>query len=662
MNTSRCIPGIIAALVGSIAAASPNDDFDDGVIDTGIWEVGGRLTSWTPSDQGNWVWTHDEIVEGGDPDGFLRVRVQGPGSANSYGAIAWVTTTHDFNDGSPHILNLTWKADVSETHFQHYHIQVTDGYLPTFAEFSGLPWAGNPPPVPMPGTTALLADDEQNPLLGKHYELDTEKTTWSISISPAAVARLYDGPDARGSLIREGALDPGRPWYVRFMIDDATSAGYPPGDSRFDLYSFLEVPDCNGNGIPDAEDIASGTSQDCNANGIPDECDVTLPVWTLTDATGPGPRADHAMAFDSLVNRTVLFGGNDGGPLGDTWERDGDTWNQRLSTPNPGPRWSHRMVYDSDRDVIVLFGGTRDAAQLLGDTWEWSSTTSSWTHLPVTGPSPRDGHSMSYDSGRGVIVLFGGWHNSYDGETWEWDGTAWTQRFPATSPTPRQTHAMAYDSRRGVTVLFGGFYYDGSLHYYGDTWEWDGSTWTLRATTGPSPSIEHAMTYDSDRGVIVLFGGRTSGGAVILGETWEWDGSTWTIVATTGPSPRYSHNMVYDSARSATVLFGGDDGSYDGETWEYRPISQDCNMNDVPDECEPDFDDDGLIDDCDSDTDNDTVENADDACDYTPGGVTPVLDPESCLYGTLRCDYDGDCDCDLLDWAEMQVEFTGPNP
>ena len=31
--------------------------------------------------------------------------------------------------------------------------------------------------------------------------------------------------------------------------------------------------DCNGNGIPDHNDIANGTSKDCNGNGIPDECE-----------------------------------------------------------------------------------------------------------------------------------------------------------------------------------------------------------------------------------------------------------------------------------------------------------------------------------------------------------------------------------------------------
>lgn len=31
--------------------------------------------------------------------------------------------------------------------------------------------------------------------------------------------------------------------------------------------------DCNGNGVPDACDVALGTSQDCNSNSIPDECE-----------------------------------------------------------------------------------------------------------------------------------------------------------------------------------------------------------------------------------------------------------------------------------------------------------------------------------------------------------------------------------------------------
>jgi len=34
------------------------------------------------------------------------------------------------------------------------------------------------------------------------------------------------------------------------------------------------APDCNGNGVPDAQDIANGTSNDDNSNGVPDECEM----------------------------------------------------------------------------------------------------------------------------------------------------------------------------------------------------------------------------------------------------------------------------------------------------------------------------------------------------------------------------------------------------
>jgi hypothetical protein len=43
----------------------------------------------------------------------------------------------------------------------------------------------------------------------------------------------------------------------------------------FQIWHNLTGPyDCNGNGVPDAQDLASGYSTDCNGNGVPDECDV----------------------------------------------------------------------------------------------------------------------------------------------------------------------------------------------------------------------------------------------------------------------------------------------------------------------------------------------------------------------------------------------------
>ena len=47
-----------------------------------------------------------------------------------------------------------------------------------------------------------------------------------------------------------------------------------------------DPPDCNLNGIPDAEDIETGTSTDCNNNHVPDECDIAFN--TSMDATWNG--------------------------------------------------------------------------------------------------------------------------------------------------------------------------------------------------------------------------------------------------------------------------------------------------------------------------------------------------------------------------------------
>jgi len=173
---------------------------------------------------------------------------------------------------------------------------------------------------------------------------------------------------------------------------------------------------------------------------------------------------------------------------------------------------------------------------------------------------------MAYDSAREVVVLFGGYdYSSGDrNDTWEWEGTTWTQ-VADSGPSPRRNHAMAYDSARGVTVLFGG--YD-DWDYHNDTWEWDGATWTQVADSGPSGRHGHAMAYDSARGVVVLFGGYD--GMDPANDTWEWDGTIWTQVADSGPTRRYGHAMAYDGARGVTVLFGGDQGAwYRDDTWEW---------------------------------------------------------------------------------------------
>jgi hypothetical protein len=177
---------------------------------------------------------------------------------------------------------------------------------------------------------------------------------------------------------------------------------------------------------------------------------------------------------------------------------------------------------------------------------------------------------MSFDSGRGVTVLFGGFagFGGFVTDTWEYDGTSWTQRMPPQAPPGRLYTAAAYDANRRRTVLFGG--QDQAMVQLGDTWEYDGLTWTqITPPVAPSGRSGHSMVYDPLRRRVVLFGG--SGGPA---ETWEYDGTAWTFVSLNPtPSPRTLHAMALDAGRGTGVLFGGWIGTNPGlgDTWELAP-------------------------------------------------------------------------------------------
>jgi hypothetical protein len=307
-------------------------------------------------------------------------------------------------------------------------------------------------------------------------------------------------------------------------------------------------------------------------------------TWTeRKPVTSPPPRRSPGMAWDAARQRLVLFGGRrdlDGIDLADTWEWDGATWLQRSPSTSPSPRISHGMAFDALRQRVVLFGGGGANASGwtgLSDTWEWDG--SNWTQLrPTTSPPARFGASMAWDTVRQRLVLFGGWGAPPDrslADTWEWDGATWAQRTPTRSPPGHSSQAMASDPVHRRVVLFGGL--PGSNPGPG-TWEWDGSTWA-QATPIMSPPARrsHAMAWDAARQRILLFGGMHEVGnhSTSLADTWEWDGATWAQhTPTTSPSGRSGHSMAWDAARQRAVLFGGlDDSNFGGnplaETWEW---------------------------------------------------------------------------------------------
>ena len=88
--------------------------------------------------------------------------------------------------------------------------------------------------------------------------------------------------------------------------------------------------DCNDNGIEDADDLASGTSDDCNQNNVPDECDTDSDLDGIVDECDECPGANDLLDTDqdgtpdcldncpNLANSDQLDSDDDG--LGDACE------------------------------------------------------------------------------------------------------------------------------------------------------------------------------------------------------------------------------------------------------------------------------------------------------------------------------------------------------
>src|SRR5262249_49197236 len=132
-------------------------------------------------------------------------------------------------------------------------------------------------------------------------------------------------------------------------------------------------------------------------------------------------------------------------------------------------------------------------------------------------------------------------------------------------------------------VLFGG---RDSAARQGDTWEWDGTNWTLMATTGPSPRSPGTLSYDAQTRYTVLFGGLDANG-VDLNDIWLWNGSAWRqVTSASTPAIREQHSMIYDSDRHVTVLYGGfqtNPQAFLKDTWEGSPeyLLGDLNLDGV---------------------------------------------------------------------------------
>jgi hypothetical protein len=171
-------------------------------------------------------------------------------------------------------------------------------------------------------------------------------------------------------------------------------------------------------------------------------------------------------------------------------------------------------------------------------------------------------------------VLFGGnGVSNYLQDTWEWDGTTWTQASPAHKP-PAREGMLAYDPIRQRVVLFGG---SAGTSVYDDTWEWDGVDWkNVSPTLRPIARTRANLVWNAARQRVTLLGGADTQGSTqpALQDAWEWDGAAWTPIAIPR-GPGYLQ-MAGVGLHGGIVLLGGLDGTTPKvEQWTLQWDSED---------------------------------------------------------------------------------------
>lgn len=263
--------------------------------------------------------------------------------------------------------------------------------------------------------------------------------------------------------------------------------------------------------------------------------------WKKITDEGPSPRTFPCMVVaDRYIllfgGNAVLFG-NESNPvhyLDDTWKFQNNKWS-KVSTPiHPPPRAEAAISYDPRRKKVVLFGGRQAGEKwVLGDTWEFDGNQ--WNELHVEGPVPRSGAVMVYDDELHQVVLFGGNpvianEKNYNGPMWSFDGRTW---IPLKSMDPLIFNScMAHNSKDHFILRFGGW---NGHERVNDTWIYQHNGWKkLELSLAPAARNHSIMVYDSRKNSFYLYGGHD--GENVFGDMWSFKNGKWKFLV--GEKPR----------------------------------------------------------------------------------------------------------------------------
>lgn len=206
-------------------------------------------------------------------------------------------------------------------------------------------------------------------------------------------------------------------------------------------------------------------------------------AWFNRSATA-GPHlgiGGGMIAFDPLLNATVLFGENWSSSHPYTWLYQRGVWVNDTHGPQPDFSPSEGLLWDSTTRELVLVG--------CGSIFAFNISV--WSRLPQNGSTcdtggvnvvddPEVSGLLAYGGSRGIDFGSGG-----PGVTWTFVNGSWIPK--NLTPCPHVAGGvagMAYDAGAREAVLFGGF----GRWFSDQTWLFANGSWR-NATALPAPPV-----------------------------------------------------------------------------------------------------------------------------------------------------------------------------
>ena len=197
------------------------------------------------------------------------------------------------------------------------------------------------------------------------------------------------------------------------------------------------------------------------------EFDTLTQTWSQAfPTTFPTNQMASPLTFDIAHGRFITIFVNTRTSQMETWAYDAatDTWtNRAASFPGTAPRDGHMIAYDTGMDRTLMFSGGWDL-NLYCDFFLYAYTPNTWTKvrdcIENEDPNARVTHGMAYrDSSNGVLMYGGRDMTSYPPETWLYIGSLQDWHLPpvTASPGARGSVRLAHSIADDATILFGGY-------------------------------------------------------------------------------------------------------------------------------------------------------------------------------------------------------------